>query len=422
MAHQMHPSQPTYSGTSVEPEDPIGNLRCRLPRASAFTLGLYGTANLFQGIDLPAKDLLLLATFGLLPVLGLFTVINLPLVLNSLRTTWPILLLGIALVPTFLIEGYLPTAVATPERVLILIILPMLLAAALFRERRQADYLMVGIATGACVIAMGLLFSPAVADVNQASATAAGIDTISTGMACAVGAVIFTGWAFRMVVDGRRRLSALVFVAVALALAYFTATSQSRQASLALVLGLLMLPLVLPTKRRISRPIFLALGAFVMVGVLAFGVNEGRFGRTLEGDRLLLWEGLPSTIVENLSGVGWGNYPLFLPDATTLGARYPHNILLQSFLEGGILFGSVLVVCLIVAFVKGWRSRRFPEVAMVTVVFAMFFLSALVSSDITGGRALAVCAGALFGLGAAAGQWQPPGTEPAAPGKQALGA
>ena len=369
----------------------------KFDKVAAIALGLYGFANLAQGVDIGSADTLLRPlTLLMLPTvlgLGLISALMRP---ERLRGTWPLLLLVVALLPTFgqpTLSGTYFEADASPARVLLLICLPLWSAAVLVRSIQQVDYLLGGLLFGSLAVAVGLMSNP-VRDQYNAALQAGEVDTITTGVACAMGALILLAWALR-----RRGWAAQVLLLIgALALGYSTLLTMSRQATVILAVGV---PLVVLSQvgAGLRRRMFLGMSVLAGAYVIWFGVTLGRLSSTF--NRPSLWAPAQDAILSNPLGVGWGNYFTVASSQDAFGARYPHNILLQALLEGGLAFGIALLAILVWAGLRAWRLRKVSAAAILGVVWLALLLSASVSSDITGARGLAVLTGALIGLAVA---------------------
>jgi O-antigen ligase len=109
---------------------------------------------------------------------------------------------------------------------------------------------------------------------------------------------------------------------------------------------------------------------------------KGEF-RTSENVRLDLYKTGLQLIPVNPQGMGWGTFP---SEEEGTVRRYPHNLLIEVFLEGGWMAGFVLTGFIVYAI---WRTymRGGGMVPRSTLAFLVFFLiNAMVSGDINDNR------------------------------------
>lgn len=364
---------------------------------AGLAVGVYGSANLAQGVNIGSAEALLRPmTLVMLPtvmVLGVLTAMIRP---ERLRGTWPMLLLVVALIPTFgypTLSGTYFEAEASALRVLLLVCLPMWCAAVLVRSTEAVDFLLLGLLVGSLLVGVGLLSNP-VRDAYNAALQSGRVDTIATGVACGVGALILLSWSLRP----RTLPVRLVTLGGACALGLATILTLSRQATLILALGIPLLVFVL-SRQGWRRRWLVTLGLLMGSYVVWFGLSEGRLSSSF--NRTELWAPALDAIWSNPLGVGWGNYFTVVDTSFAYEARYPHNLAIQAFLEGGLVFGVTLLAVLVWAGLCGWRLRALDCAATLGVVWIALLLSASVSSDITGARGIAVASGALIGVAAA---------------------
>ncbi|MFC3834804.1 MULTISPECIES: O-antigen ligase family protein [Deinococcus] len=202
-------------------------------------------------------------------------------------------------------------------------------------------------------------------------------------------------WVGVSVLTGRLRRPWLWALAPILGIIVLTG-SRGPLASLLIVLALL-LPLLV---RRVTLPglaVMLAsagagLAVFfnpmVLDGVLARFAREDRYGVTSGRDTL--WAITTGWIQDVPGGIGLGGLAASLMPY----ARYPHNIVLETFAELGWVAGTGLVIALGLALyrlARAARSRQFEEV-MLLGVFLFALGNALVSGDLTGPKELYIAA------------------------------
>ena len=137
----------------------------------------------------------------------------------------------------------------------------------------------------------------------------------------------------------------------------------------------------------------LLLVAFVAAGyraVLSFGgTGLDRLESGVESGRTDLYAQTWNIISEQpILGIGWGNFPLYIFDyASDDGTLYPHNILLEIWMEGGLLSLLGFIALSTFALVRAYRASRDSSWALVTLAILVYSLmNALFSSDVVGNR------------------------------------
>lgn len=222
-----------------------------------------------------------------------------------------------------------------------------------------------------------------------------GANTIGTARIAGAGAVVCAVLATARELAGRSRL--LLTLATVTFLGVIVA-SGSRGPAVAVVIAIASVLVFSPSLRRFrGRAITISVVAIGGVGwwLLSSGGDGGRRILGLiagEGDRsssirVYLWEQSLSAIASNGAGVGLGAFGEIGSGVSSV-ARYPHNLILEVFVEGGWLPGSVIVVTLIVAISRAIKNSTEPigAIAFALLVFAL--ANAMVSGDINDGRLL----------------------------------
>lgn len=115
-----------------------------------------------------------------------------------------------------------------------------------------------------------------------------------------------------------------------------------------------------------------------------------------------LWQWSLSYMATHPLGVGWGNLVSVLPNSVLLSsgdAQYSHNLVVESFVEGGWIAGLALVVFLGALLTGMWRTRSVAGASAVTALHActlLLLVSALVSGDLVANRVFFAFAFASF--------------------------
>jgi len=222
---------------------------------------------------------------------------------------------------------------------------------------------------------------------------AAGSNTIALGRA--VGTVIL--WLMFCWMSERLRtryaLPLLAFLSVMLV------ASGSRGPLIATALGLVILLVAYPPSMR--RLKHLALATVVVVGLVILSISflpsmsitritsffSGEMGES-GGSRMVYWqEGLQKSL-ENPQGLGWGGFAVHFGVFGGAVREYPHNMLVEVFLEGGWLAGFCFLGLILFALQRAllYARRRSPAERAIFVLLIFFLFNALASGDLNDNR------------------------------------
>lgn len=170
----------------------------------------------------------------------------------------------------------------------------------------------------------------------------------------------------------------------------------SRGAMLASGVGMLVLLWV--HRVRPSRLLWLALGATVVLGIVATYTDVGEAAVKMFRERVIRltfereYDSGRSAIFDNAIALGW-SAPVYGDGLAGFAARgyfvYPHNIVLEAFAEGGFVGVGVLAAALgfpLRAIVRRWGRRHALELA----AFAALLASAQFSGDFYDSRGVLV--------------------------------
>lgn len=192
----------------------------------------------------------------------------------------------------------------------------------------------------------------------------------AVGYMCAVALVVLViAWA-------AGRLSWIVALPASLALLYFVFGSGARGALLGLAVAALTTALLMFNGSRVAK---FALVAVTLVAAVLIAIPDTALWRLSLEDRSrtalwsLAWDGFAGS---PLWGNGFGSFALVSP------VEYPHNILLETAYELGILGVASLLLILGVAARNVVRYRRYPAVVALGAVTAFWLAGALVSLDL----------------------------------------
>lgn len=351
------------------------------------------------------------AAFAWLPVdpaLLASAVVALALVRDVLVRGGSLLPWGLAAVLACFVPGALvPVSVGYRSGKLLALVLTVLLVVAALRTLRSAGVLttwLVALTGFHLVTVVGALLSPDSGAWGRL--TVEGSTTITAGRASGLVLLAALVLALSPVLRGRPllRVGAL---ALAAAGAVVLVGAGSRGPFLTAVLTVVVVALLAPWPGRARRTTLVALLA--VAGVAAVATSSSAGARRLTGSlssaseatstRTPLWEAAWRHLhqwPDALVGTGWGGYARVLrPGEFLVGNTtrlYPHDVVLEAFVEGGAVAGLALTVAVVASLVAAVRRLRAADASTVDVVLlalAVFLTgNALVSGDLNDNRLL----------------------------------
>ena len=103
--------------------------------------------------------------------------------------------------------------------------------------------------------------------------------------------------------------------------------------------------------------------------------------------RVVAWRATLNAIPTHPLGIGWGNWAPFIgPNVTLNSLLYPHNLLLEAFLEGGWVAGFGLIWFVWRVIQAGIRVAAGPVGQAVFALFLFYLFNSMVSDDLIGAR------------------------------------
>jgi O-antigen ligase len=223
-----------------------------------------------------------------------------------------------------------------------------------------------------------------------------GTNTIATGRLAGTAMVLLLTLAMTKT-RGR-----LLLIAAGASLAVPMIQTGSRGPVLAAAIAVMLVALVKPGRGRLSRLALsvavLAAGWYVLTNISGFGaerIKESITGQiTSTGRRDVIWSSALQWSVDHPLGVGFGNFTQVAPtalDTDGSGRFYAHNVLLESFVEGGWMLGLVVLAWIVWVIVKlrPLARDRYVGAILAAVVFSL--VNALTSGDINDNRPLWIC-------------------------------
>jgi O-antigen ligase len=238
--------------------------------------------------------------------------------------------------------------------------------------------------------------------------TAFSANTIALGRAVGLALV----WFSVLALEGRFSiLTTLIGIG---SLGFVLLSAGSRGPLIATAVGILLVVMLLRWRnvRRITR-----LAMIIIIAVLSVYANFQlipetslqRTGSFLRGDfgaseqlrfqaYALSWE----AIRETPFGIGLGGFATRINLWSDVSRQYPHNILLETLLEGGWLAGIYLVILLELSLVKayslGRQHRESPELIMLFAFLLFLLVNAAVSGDLNDNKGLFAFIGLAIGF------------------------
>jgi O-antigen ligase len=226
-----------------------------------------------------------------------------------------------------------------------------------------------------------------------------GSNTIGTARMTATGVVICLIFLLGPRLSPWRRLT-LALISVVLVTTALGAGS--RGPFIALALGVFAALVTAPAFKRIRGR---ALVAAVILGsaAITFESNSGSDGvrRVMDfigGEqngssmtREFFWTKSINYISASPGGIGWGDFANLRGIAIYAGAdgvQYAHNLILESFVEGGWVVGIAVLCYLTVSMVRARRLAVTPTAAAMYALLVFALFNAMVSGDINDSRLL----------------------------------
>jgi O-antigen ligase len=263
----------------------------------------------------------------------------------------------------------------------------------LANERRRRYWVTWFVVLGAAVLINGLLF-PNV-EVTLGRLAAEGSNTITAGRA--TGAVLVIAFSLLMVSHGASRIA---LAALAVVFAYGMLESGSRGPVFAAALAVVAVAVFVSRKGKIRRFVLVGIGLVVAWLFITRSSSSGiaRIQGAFASDgsatasRDAIWAAAVryiSDVPQSFTGVGWANFSSVLRNGEALDSgdrQYAHNVVLETFVEGGWIAGLATLVFLVLSLV---RLRRLATTPVGVVLFAMgvyFVVNAMVSGDVNDNR------------------------------------
>jgi O-antigen ligase len=284
-----------------------------------------------------------------------------------------------------------PSADDKRLRLLIPLLVMLGVATLVHSRRRQQVWVWLHVLVGVLLVATG-----GNEGVDSAERFAgAGSNTIGAGRASGVAVVVLGAL---LLSQALKKLWPNVAAAAVIAwLAVALLSTGSRGPVFACAASLLLVAVMVPGGGRAFR-VAAAAGA-LFFGRLVFtdatGLGANRLSQTLSGQYDLLdsrkeiWLEALSAIPNYPLGVGWGNFFSVLSPGARLASgydQYPHNLLLEVFVEAGWLVGTAVLILLVMTLGRLPKIAVDPYGAALCGIALFFILNAMVSGDVNDNR------------------------------------
>lgn len=257
--------------------------------------------------------------------------------------------------------------------------------------RRQRLWVWLHVAVGVSLVATGV-------SAGEDSATrfaGAGSNTIGAGRASGVAILVLL---VLLITGGLPRWwQKILALGVAAWLTLALISTGSRGPVFACAAAVLVVATLGLGRHRVLRALTavgaLAAGWLLLTEATGLGATRitasvtGRY--SLTGSRSGLWLEAAEAALVHPFGIGWGNFWSVLSPAERLDSgyvQYPHNFLLEVFLEAGWLAGLAITVFVAASLVRLHRLSRSPYGSALLAIALFFVLNALVSGDVNDNR------------------------------------
>lgn len=304
---------------------------------------------------------------------------------------WSVALFALYVPPAFYSTSN-PLAIATRLRLIIPVVAVIGTCMLINSERRQKIWVGLHVLVG-----IGLVGSVSLSGVRADSRFQGdGSNTIAAGRASGVAIVVLL-----LLLCTRGGLPRIWMKLIGLVtIGWLTVAliqTGSRGPVLACAVSVLLVLVTIPSRRRTLRFIFglSAIGAGWLFLVQATGIGATRITESLggqyslTGSRQQIWAAALTAIPQNPVGIGWGNFWAILTPASRLQSgynQYPHNVVMQVFIEAGWLAGIATIFFIVVSLHRLQRMSTSPYGAALFGIAMFFVLNGLVSGDLNDNR------------------------------------
>lgn len=360
--------------------------------ATGFFLAALALSNLVQGAWLPVVPWL---NVTLIAPLALAV-----LVLNGgsgPRKGKPlgVLLLFVSFLPGYLFIEMNPWAGEKRTLIALGVLMVLLVAYLAARSPRILGGFAVGaVILGAVVLAAQWL-NPDPNVLTLGRRTPAGLNAIGAGRALGFTVLVCLVYALRSV---RRPISRLGWLGLAGVFATGAVAAASRGPLIGLVVGVAgVLLSSFQLSAAVRAALLLLTGGSIVVAMRDFAAEGSRLATAGDSGRSTIFSASWDVAMENLGGIGWGNLYGYLPGQAVSTAQgynqYPHNVLLEMLVSGGVVAVTLFFAGLTLSGWAAFRCSKLPGGAILWGGFLYALVGAMFSSDVVGNRLLwVVCA------------------------------
>lgn len=228
--------------------------------------------------------------------------------------------------------------------------------------------------------------------------TPLGLNAIGAGRAVGSGLVLVLA----LVLQRGRQKRRLLWVVLALVLGVSLYLDGSRGPVVGVLVSIMVLVWQHPTLRRIPKLALLA--TFGLLSALAYEQSRSSLSRLTDqttSGRDELYRQAALIAIDHPQGIGWGNFSWFapagLPGGDRSGNLYAHNIILEFWVEAGVIGALAFTAVVIIVGVKAFRGSAQSVFGLALAALLVNLLTgAMLSSDIIGNRMLWVVLGAVL--------------------------
>jgi O-antigen ligase len=342
---------------------------------------------------------------------GLGVIFGLPFFVRNLNHSLTLFFFALSLVPGVIVAWPVGTYGSEKVQALLIALLALAVPAVLPDLRRSLSALFAILSSLSLAACFLLLAFGRASDVGRASV----FDLNPIGLARATGLFAVVAVVLIVLPWKRRQGQKWILAIVAVGSLFCTGLTGSRGPILSAMIAVAGVVVVLMMRRKVRAWIVVVLvGAIVLafVALSSSGIaGLERLTSDSDSGRSSLINDSIAVFLAHPLGVGWGNLGTYIAFGAADGARvYPHNILVELLVEGGV-FAIAGFVALVLVALKNVALRMLESEGFVEPILLALTLYALanaqVSSDIVGNRMLWVFLGLSICLRAVKGPRAP---------------
>lgn len=383
-------------GPSTGPPSPPSSGRTGADAAVGIVFGLLAGSNLVQGAWIAEYPWLNLTTAAF--------VLALPITLVGLRkrTTVTgalcILLLMLALALGFLAPAL--TVNAGQKRLSVAIGVAFVFIASYLSldTPRRVKWFFITLVCLAIPVVVGQIIAADPVALATGRRTPLGLNAIGAGRA--IGSALVLVVTMIVVPWSRSRRLPLILIAVVLGISLYL--DGSRGPIVGVLAAVILVVFLHPTLRQVHKlAMFAILGVLTALSYRRSVSTNSRLADLTTSGRNELYSQAVQIATDHPLGIGWGNFGKFAP-AGLLGADqgdnvYAHNVILEFWIEAGVLGAIAFIVVAILILATSLNRAKTSALTLALAALVVNLLTgAMLSSDVVGNRMMWVVFGAIL--------------------------